>query len=110
MCHNLYNYYLTDIHVFGEYPPYYVNWLEEHGWMPDFEPGDDEVLRAGRPDYIGFNYYLTYAAAWCPEDAEAEYLSILHLSVPGRFRYVDKPYFGLQSTVGQSTRSGSATR
>ncbi|MDI9589492.1 MAG: glycoside hydrolase family 1 protein [Acidobacteriota bacterium] len=89
---NLYNYYLTDIHVFGEYPSYYVNWLTEHGWMPDFEPEDAEILAAGRPDYIGFNYYLTYAAEWCPEDAPADYLSILHLSVPGRFRYVDNPY------------------
>ena len=89
---NLYNYYLTDIHVFGEYPAYYVNWLNEHGWMPDFEPGDEEILRAGKPDYIGFNYYLTYAAEWAPEDAKEEYLSILHLSVPGRFRYVDNPY------------------
>ena len=66
--------------------------LTEHGWMPDFEPGDEDILRAGRPDYIGFNYYLTYAAEWAPEDAPAEYLSILKLSVPGRFRYVDNPY------------------
>ena len=90
---NLYNYYLTDIHVFGAYPAYYRNYLEEHGWMPVFEPGDEETLAGARPDFIGFNYYLTYAAEHYPEDAgAADYTSILHLKVPGRFQYVDNPH------------------
>ena len=90
---NLYNYYLTDIHVFGKYPRYYLNFLDEHGWTPEFEEGDDEILANACPDFIGFNYYLTYAAEYYPADAEkADYNSILHLAVPGRFRYVDNPY------------------
>lgn len=31
---NLCNYYLTDIHVLGKYPAYYLNFLNEHGWAP----------------------------------------------------------------------------
>lgn len=90
---NLYNYYLTDIHVFGEYPVYYLNYLNEHGWTPDFAPEDAEILANACPDFIGFNYYLTYAAEYYPADAEhADYNSILHLAVPGHFRYVDNPY------------------
>lgn len=90
---NFYNYYLTDIHVFGEYPVYYKNFLNEHGWMPEFAPEDAEILANACPDFIGFNYYLTYAAEYYPADAEhADYNSILHLAVPGHFRYVDNPY------------------
>lgn len=90
---NFYNYYLTDIHVFGKYPVYYQNYLEEHGWMPDFAPDDSETLANACPDFIGFNYYLTYAAEFYPADAQhADYTSILHLAVPGHFRYVDNPY------------------
>ena len=90
---NLYNYYLTDIHVYGEYPGWYLKYLDEHGWTPDFAPEDAEILANARPDFIGFNYYLTYAAEYYPADAEhADYNSILHLAVPGHFRYVDNPY------------------
>ena len=90
---NLYNYYLTDIHVLGKYPQYYVNYLNEHGWMPDFEEGDEETLMNACPDFIGFNYYLTYAAEYYgSEEAHADYNSILHLAVPGHFHYVDNPY------------------
>lgn len=90
---NFYNYYLTDIHVFGKYPVYYKNYLEEHGWLPEFAPEDEETLANACPDFIGFNYYLTYAAEYYPADAEhADYNSILHLAVPGHFRYVDNPY------------------
>ncbi len=90
---NLYNYYLTDIHVFGAYPEYYLSYLTEKGWLPEFEEGDDEILANAKPDFIGFNYYLTYAAEYCPEDVEEyDYNSILHLVVPGKFRYVDNPY------------------
>lgn len=90
---NLYNYYLTDIHVFGEYPTYYSNYLKAHGWMPEFAETDAQDLADARPDFIGFNYYLTYAAESYPADApEADYNSILRLKVPGYFRYVDNPY------------------
>lgn len=90
---NLYNYYLTDIHVFGSYPVWYARFLEEHGWMPEFEEGDEEALSDARPDFIGFNYYLTYAAeAYPADDEEADYTSILHLKVPGKFQYVDNPH------------------
>ncbi|MCD8363377.1 MAG: glycoside hydrolase family 1 protein [Lachnospiraceae bacterium] len=90
---NLYNYYLTDIHVYGKYPQYYRNYLEEHGWFPQFADGDEEILAGAKPDFLGFNYYLTYAAEYCPEDVEnADYLSILNLVVPGHFRYVKNPY------------------
>lgn len=90
---NLFNYYLTDIHVFGSYPVYYLNYLESHGWTPDFAPEDAEILANACPDFIGFNYYLTYAAEYYPPDAEhADYNSILHLALPGHFHYVDNPY------------------
>ena len=90
---NFYNYYLTDIHVLGKYPAYYLNFLKEHGWEPEFRPEDADILADACPDFIGFNYYLTYAAEYYPADAaHADYNSILHLAVPGHFHYVDNPY------------------
>lgn len=104
---NLYNYYLTDIHVLGKYPKYYLNFLEKHGWMPDFEEGDTETLAGANPDFIGFNYYLTYAAEYYgEEEKECDYNSILHLAVPEHFRYVDNPYLSKTEHGWQIDLSG----
>jgi 6-phospho-beta-glucosidase len=89
---DLYNYYATDVYLRGEYPRRYLSWLREHGWEPDTEPGDADTLLAGTADFLGFNYYVTFAAERCPVDADPDYTSVLSLVVPGRFRYVDNPY------------------
>ncbi|MBU5209651.1 glycoside hydrolase family 1 protein [Bacillus safensis] len=90
---NLYNHYLADVHVFGEYPKYYWDYLCEHNWQPEIKEGDMEVIKANKPDFLAFNYYLTFAAEYCPQDVEnTDYVNILNLVVPGRFRYVKNPY------------------
>lgn len=48
--------------MLGKYPAYYLNFLNEHGWAPEFAPEDADILANACPDFIGFNYYLTYAA------------------------------------------------
>lgn len=88
----LYNTYATDVYVRGAYPGWYLAWLESQGWLFTQEASDAATLTAGRPDFLGFNYYLTFCAEYCPADAEPAYNSILKLVVPGRFRYVDNPH------------------
>jgi len=89
---NLYNYYMTDVYIKGDYPACYLKFLEEKGWLPEITDEDRTVLRNARPDFLAFNYYVTFCAEMCPADAHEDYTSILKLSVPGRFRYVDNPF------------------
>lgn len=90
---NLYNYYMLDIYTSGEYPVYYKNFLEKHNWMPGVTDEDTATLKSGKPDFLGFNYYITYAAKYCPlDEPNADYNSILDLVVPGHFKYVPNQY------------------
>ncbi len=45
-----------DVFAKGKYPDYMVSYLENRGWMPTFEEGDDELLKY-TVDYIAFSYY-----------------------------------------------------
>ena len=47
----------ADVQCRGYYPSYAVRELEVKGIELVREPGDEEALRAGRVDYIGFSYY-----------------------------------------------------
>ena len=40
----------------GKYPDYWNAYLENRGWMPTFEEGDEELLKY-TVDYIAFSYY-----------------------------------------------------
>lgn len=48
-----------DIYVRGEYPSVVWKYLERNGLAPEIEPGDAELLKAGKPDFMGLNYYQT---------------------------------------------------
>lgn len=50
------NYFHTDVYANGEYPEYMQEYLKEHGWYPDFEEGDEELLKY-TTDYQAFSYY-----------------------------------------------------
>lgn len=48
-----------DLLVKGTYPKALWSYLEDHQWQPDIYPGDMELLSAGKPDLIAFNYYFS---------------------------------------------------
>ena len=54
-----FTYYYGDVHVRG----YYTNTCEavwrKYNVRPEMEPGDEEILRNGKVDYIGFSYYFS---------------------------------------------------
>ena len=50
-----------DVFAKGKYPDYMVAYLENRGWMPTFEEGDDELLKY-TVDYIAFSYYRSNTA------------------------------------------------
>ncbi|MFR6591590.1 hypothetical protein [Catenibacterium sp.] len=43
--YNLLNGYLVDTFAQGKYPDYWNAYLENRGWMPTFEEGDEELLK-----------------------------------------------------------------
>jgi len=45
--------------VYGVYNNLVWSYLEENDATPTFMPGDEEALKNGHPDFIGFNYYST---------------------------------------------------
>jgi len=55
-----------DVYVYGEYPIAALKYLQEEGIAPTIEPGDTELLRSAKPDFMGINYYQSAAIAWNP--------------------------------------------
>ncbi|TWT25423.1 6-phospho-beta-glucosidase BglA [Planomicrobium sp. CPCC 101110] len=52
-------YFFPDVHVRGYYPSYALKEFEREGYNIPFLPGDDEILRNGKVDYLGFSYYMS---------------------------------------------------
>ena len=48
-----------DVYVWGEYPTAGMKFLKEKGWAPTVLEGDTELLKEGKPDFMGVNYYKT---------------------------------------------------
>lgn len=53
------NHWWMDVYVCGEYPKAIWNYLKKEGLAPTIEAGDKELLKAGKPDFMGVNYYRT---------------------------------------------------
>ena len=56
LAHNYMNDFHCDVFTYGKYPEYMVSYLTNRGWMPDFAPEDEELLKY-TVDYIAFSYY-----------------------------------------------------
>ncbi|SFH63923.1 glycoside hydrolase family 1 protein [Pisciglobus halotolerans] len=48
-----------DVYVYGRYPKVIWKWLEDQGIAPEVEADDFVLLREGKPDFMGVNYYQT---------------------------------------------------
>ncbi|TLG72034.1 glycoside hydrolase family 1 protein [Culicoidibacter larvae] len=62
------SYWWLDVYCKGKYPRIAWNFMEENDLAPVVEPGDDAILAAGLPDFIGVNYYQTATYEWNPID------------------------------------------
>lgn len=62
--------YGLDLHVYGEYPGYYMRYLKERNLVPKTLPGDEEILKGAEPDFIAVNYYRTLCVEYLPVDEE----------------------------------------
>lgn len=48
-----------DVHVRGEIPNYTKKYWERNGFEMDITEEDEEILKEGTVDYIGFSYYMS---------------------------------------------------
>ena len=66
------NWLYLDMSVYGVYNNLVWAYLEENDATPTFAPGDEEALKNGKPDFIGFNYYNTMTVEDYAMDDEEE--------------------------------------
>lgn len=59
-----------DVQVNGEYPAYKLKHLERLGVTIQKEVGDDEILKEGTVDYIGFSYYMTAVSSATADESK----------------------------------------
>ena len=59
-------YYFSDVQVRGYYTNKAKKMLKEKGVILQAEAGDDQILREGIVDYIGFSYYMSNVASSDP--------------------------------------------
>lgn len=52
-------YFFPDVQVRGYYPSYALKEFEREGYHIPFEEDDEESLRKGKVDYLGFSYYMS---------------------------------------------------
>lgn len=61
------NWFTSDVQVRGYYPSYSRRFFEENNIKIHKEPGDDEILRAGKVDFFSFSYYMTVCQSADPK-------------------------------------------
>lgn len=69
------NWLYLDMSVYGVYNNLVWAYLEENDAVPTFAPGDEEALKNGKPDFIGFNYYNTATVEEYPVDDKEEQIA-----------------------------------
>ena len=52
-------FFFLDVHVRGHYPRYALKEFERKGYDIGMQEGDEDILKQGTVDYIGFSYYMS---------------------------------------------------
>ena len=67
-------FWFADVHVRGHYPNYVKTYLARKGYDLDITAQDEEDLKAGTVDYIGFSYYMSFAVKAAADNPQYDYL------------------------------------
>ncbi|MHC5229223.1 glycoside hydrolase family 1 protein [Enterococcus sp. LJL99] len=57
------NYFFSDVQARGYYPSFMTRYFNKHNINIEMEADDEQVLKAGTVDFIGFSYYMSLVAA-----------------------------------------------
>lgn len=60
--------YCLDMYFYGEYPKYYLNYLNQRQIMPVMKESDKELLKNAKMDFLAVNYYRTLCTSYLPAD------------------------------------------
>lgn len=88
---------LCDVHIYGEYPKYFINHIEEEGYSLPILEGDDEILKGAKPDFLALNWYVTEVIGkYIGENMHGEYQGIdlprQNRAKEGKYQYYKNPY------------------
>lgn len=64
-------YWFADVHARGVYPAYLKAYWKRKGFKLDITKEDEEILKLGCVDYIGFSYYMSFVVK--AEETNLEY-------------------------------------
>lgn len=64
------HYFFSDVQVRGYYTNKMMKYFDKNNVKIDIESGDEEILKKGTVDYIGFSYYMTMVASAAKEKKE----------------------------------------
>ncbi|WP_031548086.1 6-phospho-beta-glucosidase [Salinicoccus luteus] len=82
-------FFFPDVHVRGKYPRYALKEFEREGLDIPILEGDEEILKKGTVDYLGFSYYMS---ATVDSQATTEHKGAIVSG--GLAQEVDNPYIG----------------
>lgn len=68
---DIYSFSIMDVLMRGEYPCYLINRLREKGLLFETEPGDENLMKGAKPDFIGVNWYTTEVVGQYIEEKES---------------------------------------
>ncbi|MGV3025114.1 glycoside hydrolase family 1 protein [Clostridium thermobutyricum] len=94
-------YWWLDVYLKGRYPGMAWKYMEKNGLEPTIEDGDIEILKEGKPDFIGINYYRTGTVMANPLDGLGKDGSMnksgkkgtaKDSGIPGVYRTIKNPY------------------
>jgi 6-phospho-beta-glucosidase len=61
------SFFFIDVQARGAYPGYAKRYMDENGIKINMQPEDEEILKVGTVDYIGFSYYASRTTSTDPE-------------------------------------------
>ena len=90
------NWLYLDAAVYGTYNPTAWNILRRKGVEPTILSADREILKAGKPDFLAFNYYntITVQAPQNTPDMQTTHDQQTGATEPGFYEGVVNPYLG----------------
>lgn len=66
-------YWFADVHARGVYPAYLKAYWKRKGIVLDITKEDEEILKQGCVDYIGFSYYMSFVVRYQEDNPEYDY-------------------------------------
>ena len=88
----IYNWYCSDILVYGEYPYYAKRFFRENGITISIAKEDVALLKKGTVDFCSFSYYMSF----CQPPKEKSDLEAGSIVVGGENPYLEKTAWGWQ--------------